>query len=111
MQAALVTSFVVTAKHSLPSSASRFCRLVLGPCGLHTGILVLASPSWTVMRDLAGSRVYNTPAGLRATQPAGGAEPGHSCNVESQPSRPRPEGSIQNGFTAGVNNQHIAQAT
>ena len=46
------TSFVVTAKQSVPSSASRFCRLVLGPCELQAGMLVLASPMWTVMRGL-----------------------------------------------------------
>ena len=67
MQEEVVTSLVVTAKQSLPSSASRFCRLVLGPCGLHTGILVLASPIWTVMRDLAGSRVQSCVQDSRCT--------------------------------------------
>ena len=49
----MVTSLVVTARQSEPSSASRFCRLVLGPCGLLAGMLVLASPSCTVMADVA----------------------------------------------------------
>ncbi len=46
------TSLDVTARHSDPSSASLFCRLVLGPCGLHSGMLVLPSPRWTVMHRL-----------------------------------------------------------
>ncbi len=47
-----LTSLDVTARQSDPSSASLFCRLVLGPCGLHSGMLVLASPIWTVIHRL-----------------------------------------------------------
>ena len=58
-------------------------------------MLVLASPNWTVMRNLAGTQVRNAAARLYVRQPASGAEPGNSCNIEPQPSPVLPEGSVQ----------------
>ena len=45
----LCTSFEVTDRQHAPSCARRFCLLVLGPCGLHSGMLVLASPASDVI--------------------------------------------------------------
>lgn len=106
----MLTSFVVTAKQSEPSSASRFCRRVLGPCGVHAGKLVLASPTWTVIRrcgavDALALSCCRIVCGYIARIWSDAYSP---LLAETQPSRPLSRISAQSSLGIKYVAQHIA---